>query len=140
MVPIPLSRPEVELDRPNPMTDRNALNVAISGRISSPLTELRDSYFPRMSFGLGRSRTKRSMSIKTAVTGMTGMEGDHSGERPYTPGGILDGYVRENTTAGEDTGTIDSPTKGGLGVQGMSRLDLEPSPRRRFFGRILGEG
>jgi hypothetical protein len=122
---------EAELD------NRNALNAAIAGKTASPLTELRDSYFPRMSFGWGGSRRKRSMSVKTSVTGL---EGDQQGGRPMTPGGILDAYARDSAVPGEVGVALGSPPEPVSNVERRSGLDMEASPRRKFFGRILGEG
>ena len=77
-----------------------ALEFAVSGKTASPLSELRDSYFPDMRQKDDNGNTKHkyphardrkglkasngSISIQTDFTGLN--------DRPVTPGGILDGY------------------------------------------------
>lgn len=91
----------------------HALAAAVNGKTISPLSELRDSYFPSMSSKsiksvrggtttaptAGSSSSKKrlrngsngSISIRTAFTGID--------DRPVTPGGILDEYPLYNNNS-----------------------------------------
>lgn len=111
----------------------NALNAALSDT-TSPLSTLRDSFFPKISsHRLGKKGTNRSISVKTS------REDDDL--RPPTPGGILDGYF--NRDSARSFGAMQSEN-GRLGPgwdKDESRLPSmgERNPRR-FLGKIMGDG
>ncbi|ORX41064.1 hypothetical protein BD324DRAFT_647961 [Kockovaella imperatae] len=139
-LPTPLFEQSKYVERPcpeHPPTDFSAsptppffhaLTAAVNGKTSSPLSELRDSYFPEMKPKAlkkkgARGESNGSISIKTAVTG--------SEDRPQTPGWILDGYGRNGGQGIDNGGT------------GVSKAFVELSPRaesarRKPFGGRSG--
>jgi hypothetical protein len=66
----------IQRDFANEQDGRDAFVAAMSGKTTSPLTELRDSYFPRLSW----RNKKKGTSVRTAKTGE---------DRPRTPGILL---------------------------------------------------
>lgn len=138
--PIP-PRPEDDvaigtIPRPNNDIIRiktNALNAALNDA-TSPLSSLRDSFFPKIgTHRLAKRGTNRSISVKTTM--------DDEDIRPPTPGGILDGYL--NRESGRSLGVMQSE-QDRLEPQwekDESRLPSmgERNPRR-FLGKMRSDG